>query len=106
MNGNLLGKPKPAGGLDGAEPSAAALDYRHQIEADLIAKIGATLGPLLGPEKFRAGVSVECDFNGGEQSEEIFDPGRSVMLSSQRTEDGSNAAGAGGVPGASSNLPR
>src|SRR5215468_859050 len=106
MNGNLLGKPKPSGGLDGAEPSAAALDYRHQIEADLIAKIGATLGPLLGPEKFRAGVSVECDFNGGEQSEEIFDPGRSVIVSSQRTEDGASAASASGMPGTASALPR
>jgi flagellar M-ring protein FliF len=92
MNGNLLGKPKPAGGLDGTEPSGATLDYRHQIEADLLTKIASTLGPLLGPEKFRAGVSVECDFSGGEQSEEIFDPARSVMLSSQRTEDGTGSA--------------
>jgi flagellar M-ring protein FliF len=106
MNGNLLGKPKPAGSLDGQEPSAAMLDYRHQIEADLVAKIAATLGPLLGAERFRAGVSVDCDFNGGEQSEEIFDPARSVMLTSQRTEDGSGSTNAGGVPGTPSALPR
>src|SRR5947209_16394001 len=42
MNGNLLGRPRAAAALDGSEPSAASLDYRHQIEADLIAKIGAT----------------------------------------------------------------
>jgi flagellar M-ring protein FliF len=106
MNGNLLGRPKALGSLDGAEPSAAALDYRHQIEADLIAKIGATLGPLLGSEKFRTGVSVECDFTGGEQSEEIFDPARSVMLSSQRTEDGTTGVSASGMPGTASALPR
>lgn len=106
MNGNLLGKPKPAGGIDGSEPSAATLDYRHQIEADLLTKISSTLGPLLGPEKFRAGVSVECDFSGGEQSEEIFDPARSVMVSSQRTEDGTGGASAAGVPGTASTLPR
>src|SRR6185295_15015540 len=81
MNGNLLGRPKPTASLDGTEPSAASLDYRHQVEADLLNKINSTLGPLLGSEKFRAGVSVECDFSGGEQSEEIFDPARSVMLS-------------------------
>jgi flagellar M-ring protein FliF len=106
MNGNLLGKPKPAGGIDGSEPSGATLDYRHQIEADLLTKISSTLGPLLGPEKFRAGVSVECDFSGGEQSEEVFDPARSVMVSSQRTEDGSGAATSAGVPGTSSTLPK
>ena len=106
MNGNLLGRPRPGGTLDGPEPSEAVLDYRHSVEADLLAKINSTLEPLLGAEKFRAGVSVECDFTGGEQSEEIFDPARSVMVSSQRTEDNAGAAGAGGVPGTPSNLPR
>jgi flagellar M-ring protein FliF len=106
MNGNLLSRPKPLAPLDGTEPSGAALDYRHQLETDLVAKIGATLGPLLGPEKFRAGVSVECDFTGGELSEEIFDPARSVMLTSQRTEDNTGSLVASGVPGTTSALPR
>src|SRR4051794_27823649 len=106
MNGNLLNRPKPPGALDGSEPSAATLDYRHQVESDLLGKIGATLSPLLGPAKFRAGVSVECDFTGGEQSEEIFDPARSVMISSQRTEDSTGAALSNGVPGTASTLPR
>ena len=91
MNGNLLGRPRPPGTLDGPEPSEAALDYRHHVEADLLAKINSTLEPLLGAEKFRANVSVDCDFTGGEQSEEIFDPAHSVMSSSQRTEDSSGA---------------
>ena len=106
MNGNLLSRPKSTAPMDGTEPSAAALDYRHQIEADLINKIGATLGPLLGQEKFRTGVSVDCDFTGGELSEEIFDPARSVMVSSQRTEDNTGSAVSSGVPGTASTLPR
>ena len=106
MNGNLLGRPRPAGGLDGPEPSEAGLDYRHKVETDLLAKINSTLDPFLGAEKFRAGVSVECDFSGGEQSEEIYDPARSVMLSSQRTEDSSGSNNASGVPGTASSLPR
>jgi flagellar M-ring protein FliF len=106
MNGNLLGRPKTAGPLDGQEPSGAALEYRHQVETDLLAKINSTLEPLLGAEKFRAGVSVECDFTGGEQSEEIFDPARSVMTTSQRTEDSTGAANSSGVPGTASTLPR
>ena len=76
------------------------------MENDLLTKINATLEPLLGANKFRAGVSVECDFSGGEQSEEIFDPARSVMVSSQRTEDSSGAASPSGVPGTASTLPR
>ena len=106
MNGNLLGRPKAAKLLDGPDASEATLDYRHKIETDLLAKINSTLEPLLGADKFRAGVSVECDFSGGEQSEEVFDPARSVMVSSQRTEDSSGAAGSSGVPGTASTLPR
>jgi len=106
MNGNLLGRPKAAAGLDGPEPPEAVLDYRRKVEADLVAKIDATLEPLLGAGRFRAGASVDCDFTGGEQSEEIFDPEHSVMVSSQRTEDASGPSSSGGVPGTASTLPR
>jgi flagellar M-ring protein FliF len=106
MNGNLLGRPRPTGGLDGPEPSEAGLDYRHKIESELLTKINSTLEPLLGANKFRASVSVDCDFTGGEQSEEIFDPTRSVMVSSQRTEDATGSGTTSGVPGTASALPR
>ncbi len=106
QNGNLLGRPKTAGTLDGPEASEASLEFRHKIEADLISKIDSTLEPLLGADKFRAGASVECDFSGGEQSEEIFDPSHSVMASSQRSEDTSGISGGSGVPGTASTLPR
>jgi len=106
MNGNLLGRPRAAASLDSGEPSEAVLDYRHKVEADLLAKVNSTLEALLGPDKFRAGVSVECDFSGGEESAEVFDPAHSVMLSSQRTEDSSGPASSSGVPGTASTLPR
>jgi len=106
MNGNLLGRPKASGGLEGPEGSEAALDYRHKVEADLIAKINSTLEPLLGSGKYRVGVSADCDFTAGEQSEELYDPSRSVMLSSQRSEDNAGSAFAAGVPGTPSSLPR
>jgi flagellar M-ring protein FliF len=106
MNGNLLSRPRNHGTLDGPEPSAEALDYRRQVEADLLAKIESTLSPILGAEKFRAGVSVECDFTGGDLSEEVFDPARSVMLSSQRTEDSTGIGSTAGIPGTASTLPR
>ena len=106
MNGNLLGRPHAQGGLDGPEASEATLEYRHAVESDVLAKVNATLEPLLGAEKFHAGVSVECDFSGGEQSEEIFDPTRSVMVTSQRAEDSAGIPGSSGIPGTASSLPR
>jgi len=106
MRGNLLSRPRSNGNLDLDEPSDAIIDFRQSIERDLLTKIGSTLEPLLGPDGFRASVSVECDFRSGEQSEEFFDPSRSVMTRSERTEDFGGAGDASGVPGTASNLPR
>ena len=106
MRGNLLNKARKALSPDDAEPSEGAIDYRQKIERDLLAKINTTLEPLLGSDKFRATASVECDFTSADQSEESYDPSKSVMLTSQKTEDISGGTTALGVPGTASNLPR
>jgi len=105
--GRLLSRPHSLLASDGADSSDRLLELRQSMERDLVAKISSTLEPLLGADRFRAGASVDCDFTSGEQSEEIFDPTRSVMVSSQKSEDTVNGGGAaGGVPGTASNLPR
>lgn len=106
MRGNLLNRAARTGSADDPGPSGASLDYRQQIERDLLAKINSTLEPLLGADKFRATAAVDCDFTSAEQSEETFDPSKSVMLTSQKTEDISGSAVSAGVPGTQSNLPR
>ncbi len=106
MAGTLLNRPRRKNGADGTDASDATLEYRQSIEKDLLAKINSTLEPVLGAEKYRAGVSVDCDFTSGEQSEETFDPNRSVMVTSQKTEDLTSNGTSGGVPGSASNLPR
>jgi flagellar M-ring protein FliF len=103
--GNLLNRPRRSGD-DGLEGSEASLEYRDMVEKGLLVKIQSTLEPLLGADRFRATVSAECDFSNGEQSEESFDPARSVMVSSEKSEDVAPAALSGGVPGTASNLPR
>ena len=107
MNGNLLNRPHRDGLSDGAQTSQAALDYRQAIEHDLTVKIANTLEPLLGSDKFRTGVSADVDMTSGEQSEETFDPTKSVMVSSQKTEDTNNTtrASTASAPGTASNLP-
>ncbi len=104
MQGNLLNRPHHSGPNDGL--SDEALEYQQKVEHELQAKIASTLEPLLGPDKFRTALSVDCDMSAGEQSEEVFDPSKSVMVTSQRTEDapGSTAI-ASGQPGTASNLP-
>ncbi len=104
MQGNLLIRPKKPG--DGSQPSEDLLDFKTKLEHDTLLKIESVLGPLLGAEKFRASVDFDCDQTSGEQSEETFDPNRSVMTTSQRSEEGSVKADSSGVPGTPSNLPR
>jgi flagellar M-ring protein FliF len=105
MRGNLLSRPKKED-PNGAEPSEAILAYRTSLEKDLLRKIQETLEPAVGVDRFRATVSLDCDLASGDQSEETYDPTRSVMVTAQRSEDGSGIPGPSGVPGTPSNLPR
>ncbi len=108
MNGNLLSRPRRDGLPDGAQISEAALEYKQAIEHDLAVKISNTLDPLLGVDKFRTGVSADVDMSSGEQSEETFDPSKSVMVTSQKTEDTSGTTRAAATPtppGTAANLP-
>lgn len=104
--GNLLNRARKALSPDDPEPSDADIEYRQKLEHDLLAKIDSALDPLLGADKFRATASVDCDFSSSDQSEETYDPAKSVMVSSQKTEDISGGTAASGVPGTSSSLPR
>ena len=103
-SGNLLSRPKSA--LDSTEASDELIDYRRKLEKDLLAKATSTLDPLVGPGRYRMELSVDCDFSTGEQSDEVYDPEKSVMLSSQKTEETNGSASSGGVPGTGANLPR
>ena len=104
-NGRLLSRPHVQGGGD-EQLAEANLEYRRQVESELLAKINTALGALLGPDRFRASVNAECDFTSSEENEESVDATRSAVLTSQTTEESSGAGAAGGTPGAASNLPR
>jgi len=106
MNGNLLSQPRRNSLDEGVQVTEAALEYRQAVEHDLAVKINDTLEPLLGADKFRTGVSADVDMTSGEQSEETFDPSKSVMLTSQKTEDTNGSTRPGPVPpGTAANLP-
>ena len=71
-----------------------------------MARLNQALEPVVGASRFRTGVSLECDTSTTEESEEILDPTKSVMLTTQKTEETSGGSLQGGVPGTQSNLPR
>ena len=99
--GRILAKPRP----EGQEFSGEQLDYRRRIESQVEKKILATLEPYIGFDRSRANVRADVDWNGGEQTEEIYDP-NTVVMSTQRSEETSQPTQQSGVPGTASNLPR
>ncbi|MBS1834474.1 MAG: flagellar M-ring protein FliF [Acidobacteria bacterium] len=105
-SGKLLRGTEQAPASEESEVADRSLAYRQKIEKDLLEKINATLEPLVGAQKYRTGVSVECDFTSGEQSEETFDPEKSVVSNSQKSEEIAAMNSTGGQPGTASNLPR
>ncbi len=105
QNGILLSRPRKSLAPDEEYPEIL-LEYRQKLERDMLAKLNATLTPLLGEDKYRAGVTIDCDMTSGEASEEIYDPEKAVVTSEQKTEDMSGIPLASGVPGTPSSLPR
>lgn len=105
QNGALLSRPRKSLTADEEVPELL-MDYRQKLEKDLLLKVHETLGPLLGEERYRAGITVDVDMTSGESSEETFDPDKAVVLSEQKTEDFSGGAATAGAPGTASNLPR
>jgi len=104
-SGNLLNRPHASGDGEDEHASEAALEYRKSVEHDIQSKVAQTLQPLLGSDHFRTGVSADVDITSADQSDEIFDPQKSVISTSQTTQDGPGLPSASGIPGTPSNLP-
>jgi flagellar M-ring protein FliF len=104
-NGRLLNRPHPAETGE-ARTAAADLGYRQGLEGDMLQRINASLEPLLGAGKFRAGVSIDCDFTATEESEDVYDSTKSAVLTSQTTDESTGGISTAGAPGTQANLPR
>lgn len=105
MRGNLLIRSHKPG--DGSAASDDLLQYKDKLERQVQSKIDVVLDSLVGSAKYRTAVDVDCDLTSGEESDETFDPDKSVITNSQRNEEGAVGKDAtAGVPGTQSNLPR
>ncbi|MGH9354235.1 MAG: flagellar basal-body MS-ring/collar protein FliF [Terriglobia bacterium] len=90
------------GGVKSGSPEGAG-EYEQALDQ----KLTATLSPILGADHFVAKATVEYDQASLENTQEIYDPKDSVVLTSQMTsDDGSGGTSEAGVPGAASNVPQ
>lgn len=102
QRGTLLTDPERDAAL---KVSRSQLDYKHQLESDLNDRILAILEPVVGKGAAHAQVSSEVDFTDSEQTQETFNPEKSVLRSSQTTEELNSSQLSGGIPGALTNEP-
>jgi flagellar M-ring protein FliF len=104
QNGRLLssGAEQPADAM-----AATQFKYARKLEETFKRRIEDMLTPLLGAGRVRAEVVADIDFTYIEETQESFDPARTVIRSEQVNEDLSNSTGrlASGIPGSLSNQP-
>ncbi len=83
-------------------PEAIELSAEQALED----KLTSTLEPVTGAGNVRASVTLDYDAEAAEETDENYDPTKSVTLSLERTEQTTGAQPvAAGVPGAASNAP-
>jgi flagellar M-ring protein FliF len=83
-------------------PEEAQLSAEQALEDKLV----ATLEPVTGAGNVRASVTLDYDPTATDETEESYDPDKTVTLEMQRSEQSSGAQPvAAGVPGAASNAP-
>ncbi|MEA3332561.1 MAG: flagellar basal-body MS-ring/collar protein FliF [Pseudomonadota bacterium] len=87
--------------------SVNEMNFRKQYESNLEERLQSMLERVVGRRNVVVRVSADLDFNKVEKTEELFDPDqvaiRSEHLLNEKTVN--QEAGAGGVPGTSSNVP-
>lgn len=90
------------GGVKSGSPENAT-EYERALDE----KLAAALTPILGANHFVAEATVEYDPGSSENTQEVYDPKDSVVLTSQVTGDGGGGGEAdSGIPGAASNVPQ
>ncbi len=95
---------------NGLDPTQ--LKYKREVESDFVKSIEKIINPFVGDGNVRAQVTADMDFSKIERVDKKYDPNanqeKAAMRSTSTSEvlqNGASAAGAGGIPGATSNQP-
>ena len=94
-SGKLLSRSEAENSLTGQQ-----LGMRQNVETEMAAKIVQILEPAVGVGKVKPQVSVAMNFQQVEETQENYDPGKAVVVSSQKqTDTTTGAMPVGGVVG-------
>lgn len=104
QHGRLLSRLEDNG--EGLNATVQQLDFRHRLEDAYARRIEDLLAPIVGAGHVKAEVNAHVNFSAQERTEELYQPGQSVVRSERSTEDRTERSQeAMGIPGALSNQP-
>ncbi|MDN5871200.1 MAG: flagellar M-ring protein FliF [Nitrococcus sp.] len=91
---------------DGLGATIEQLAFRHRIESTYVRRIEDLLEPIVGAGHVKAKVNARINFSVQERTEELYQPGQSVVRSERSTKERTERSKAAvGVPGALTNQP-
>jgi flagellar M-ring protein FliF len=109
MDGNVLADGTLGEATAPVALSASQIEAQRSLERDLELRIESMLENVLGPDRAIVRVSAAMDWDQVETESETYVPAEqgSVVRSSHQVSESyaGDAASAGGIPGASSNIP-
>lgn len=95
MNGQVLSEPESSEEI----MSDTQVEYKQKVENAVCRKVLSILEPVVGTENVKVNASVALDLSETEQTEEIYDPQGTVILSQQLSEEVvTEGTGPQGVP--------
>jgi flagellar M-ring protein FliF len=75
------------------------------LETLLAERVVQTLSPVLGSDHIKSSITIDYDPTSGESTQEVYDPDKSVVLSSQTSQETVGDLEPAGIPGTPSNTP-
>lgn len=104
QHGRLLSRLEDGG--EGLSATVQQLAFRHRVEDAYARRIEDLLAPIVGAGHVKAEVNARIDFSAQERTDELYQPGQSVVRSERSKEDHTERSKeAMGIPGALSNQP-
>jgi flagellar M-ring protein FliF len=81
------------------------LPWNQDLETTLAERVVQTLAPIVGNERVKSSITIDYDPTSGESTQELYDPDRTAVLTSQSSQETVGDLEPAGIPGTPSNVP-
>ncbi|HEY2545796.1 MAG TPA: flagellar basal-body MS-ring/collar protein FliF [Candidatus Acidoferrum sp.] len=81
------------------------LPGNQDLETTLAERVVQTLAPIVGNEHVKSSITIDYDQTSGESTQELYDPDRTAVLTSQSSQETVGDLEPAGIPGTPSNAP-